>query len=177
MNKELKKFMSAYKFGWKILTFVMIALIIAFVVSAIAGNKVNYVGLLIFVLILLLSLIPQYCSKKFHENLANDILINRIETDFQNAIPMRKDHVRFGDEWVFIKGKELLLKYEDIHQVYQYIHRTNFIENERALKYVNSKGKHRVLCKLALRGKSDEELKQMISIIYSKNPNVKIGYR
>lgn len=106
-----------------------------------------------------------------------DSLFNLIEEEFISAIPMRKDSVRFGKNYIFIKHSGKLLKYSDIKQVYQYIHKTNFVENERALKYIDLNGKHRKICNLLLREKSNDELSQMISIIMCKNPNVKIGYR
>ena len=177
MNKQLKKYMSANKFWWTVLTVVMIALCVVFVISAIAGNDVKYYGLVVFLVILGLSLIPQYKSKKFYEKLEKHGDLPQVVADFEGAVAMRKNTVRFGEHWVFMKGKEKLLAYEDIRQVYQYIHKSNFIENERALKYVNSKGKAKVLCKLELRGKSDEELAKMVAIILSKNPELKVGYR
>ena len=81
------------------------------------------------------------------------------------------------DFWIFIKGSGKLLEYSEIVQIYQYIHKTNFIEDERALKYRDSKGKERRLCRLELGDKSKDEMLQMIDIICRKNPTVKIGYR
>ncbi len=177
MNEKMKKFMSAYKFWWLVLTIFMAALSVIFVISAMAGNDVEYVGLIVLLVILGLSLLPWYKSKKFYADIETSGSLPKIEADFDGAVPVLKNKVRLGNSWIFVKGKERLLGYEDITQVYQYIHRTNFIENERALKYVDKKGKHRVLCKLELRGKSDEEVHKIVLFILSKNPNVKIGYR
>lgn len=176
MHKELKKYLSAYKFWWTVLTVFIALLIVVFIVCAIAGNDVEYAGLVVFVVALGLSLIPQYKSKKFYEKLEQDSQYWRIVEDFEKSLPMRKKTVRFGEQWIFRKGKEGFLKYEDITQVYQYIHKQNFVENERKLKYVDKAGKERTLCNLELRGKSDEEVKQMILLILNKNPDVKIGY-
>ena len=177
MNDQLRKFMSAYKFWWKVLSVSMIALCVIFVISAIAGNNVQYGGLVVFLVVLGLSFLPQYKSKKFYTDMKTRGVLLQVEADFDRAISVLKNNVRLGNNWIFVKGKERLLDYEDITQIYQYIHKTNFVENERAIKYVDKKGKHRVLCKLALRGKSDEEVLKIIGIILSKNPNVKIGYR
>lgn len=177
MDRDFKKYMSAYKAGHKILTGLMAVLCIVFLVSMVLGNDVQFGGLLVFAGILLLSLIPLFRSRSFYAQLEEAGLMETAVADFAKALPARKDRIRFGEKWIYRKGSAWLLGYEEITQVYQYVHKTNFIENQRILKYVDTKGKHKNLCSLRLRGKSDEEAKQMILMIYRKNPNIKIGYR
>ena len=90
---------------------------------------------------------------------------------------MRKGRILFGNNWIYKKGTARVITYSEIVQVYQFVQKTNFIESERMLKYVDTKGKTRTLCDLELRGRSDEELKQIIGMIYIKNPGIKVGYK
>lgn len=175
MKTPFKKFVSAYSFRWLILPVVTAILIVAFIISAIAGNDVQYVGLIIFIALFAVGLIPLIKSKKFYADIESKGMLPYIEADFEKAFPVR-NNIYLGNNWIYVKGKERLLSYADITQVYQYIHKTNFVENERALKYVDKNGKHRVLCKIDLRGKSDEDVRKIVSFILSKNPNIKIGF-
>lgn len=177
MDRDFKKYMSAYKAGHKILTGLMAVLCAVFVVSMLMGNDVQFSGLAVFVGILLLSVIPLYRSRRFFSQLEKECVVEAAAADFARALPAREDRIRFGEKWIFTKGSATLVRYEEITQVYQYVHKTNFIENQRLLKYVDTKGKHKTLCSLRLRGKSDEEAKQMMIMIYRKNPTIKIGYR
>lgn len=177
MKKEIKNFLSANYVWWVILTALLAVLSIVFIVSAIKGNDVEPMGAVVFFGGLALSLIPHFNNKKFYDNIEKEGLAPQIEVDFQNAVPKRKGRVRLGDKWIFVKGKERLLQYGDICQVYQSIHKKNFVENRRCLKYKDTKGRTHVLCKLELRGKSDAEMIEIFIAIRTKNPNVKIGYR
>ena len=177
MSTQLRKYMTAHLLWWKLLTFGALAFCGLFLVSFLLGNDVDFSGLLFDLLLLGLSLVPQIKVRKSIATLESSEMLRYIETDFENAIIMRNDLVRFGKAWIFIKGKQKPLAYRDIRQVYQYVHRTNFIENERKLMYVDQNGKKGTLCKLKLRGKSDADVNRMVSIILNKNPYVKIGYR
>ena len=102
--------------------------------------------------------------------------MTHVLADFAQAQPLVKDKVRMGQNYIFGKGENQIVRYEEIRQVYQYIHKRNFVESDRSLKYVNSKGETKELCVLQLRGKSDEAVKQIVTMILMKNPNVKVGY-
>ena len=177
MSKEFKKYATSYGVGWITLTVLMSIMIVVFFISWAMGNDVKFGGLVVFIVLLLCSLIPLLVSSRFFKKLETDASVEQIEADFQKAVPMRKDTIRFGEKWIYLKRKSKLLSYGDITRVYQYIHRTNGFEDERALKYVNTAGKHRRLCKLELRNKSEQELVQIITLILSKNPDVKVGYQ
>lgn len=177
MEERLKKYISSYRAGYRILTVIMAALCILFVVCAVIGNDVQYIGLVYFAAGLVLSLIPLWRDRQFFKKLERDRQLQAAAEDFDRAISMRKDRIRFGKNWIFMKGSIRLLRYEEIVRIYQYVHKTNFIENQRQIKYVGTDGKTRTMCNLRLRGKSDEEVKRLIGLIYSKNPNIQIGYR
>ena len=177
MQTSFKKYMNSYRLPWKILTVIMAALVVVFIVCAIAGNDVKWVGLPIFIGIMLLSMIPLWRSNRFFKSLEEQGITAAVEADFANAQPMRKGSILFGNNWIYKKGTERVIAYSEIVQVYQFVQKTNFIESDRMLKYVDTKGKTRTLCDLELRGRSDEELKQIVGMIYIKNPGIKVGYK
>ena len=178
MSEELKKYAFPPPIGWFISTVIFGGLLILFIISAIAGNDVELFGAFVFIGGLVISILFALNNlNRTKKILEDESLCLRLDMDFAKATPMRRDRVRFGDEWIFIKGNRMPVRYEEITRVYQYIHRTNFIENERALKYVDSKGKHKKLCNLELRDKSKDEMLKMVEIICTKNPSVQLGYR
>lgn len=177
MNKEMKDFMSSRKFWWIILTAVLVLMALLIIVNAIRGLDVSYIALAVFLLGALLSLIPQLKSKRFYNDLQNNPQLPLIQEDFRNAVPVRNGTLRLGRTWIFIKNKETLLTYAELSQIYQYIHKTNFVEDERKLIYVDKSGKKKTLCKLDVRGKSNDEMAKIVNFILAKNPYIKIGYR
>ena len=177
MSTEFKKYMNSYSHGWIIATIVVSSFAILFAVVAVVNRFPVTASLIFLVIGIPITLIPIFISYRFFERLANEEDVDLIENDFANAYPMRNDTIRFGERWIFCKNSARLIRYEEIKQVYQYIHKTNFLEDMRAVKIADINGKHRIICKLELRGASDEELKQIMMIIYQKNPRVKLGYR
>ena len=178
MSEELKKYMFLKPIGWIISACVFTSLTIAFIIATLAGSSTKPIGIVVFLAGAVVSVLFIIRNVKHVEKFQNDqVLCRHLNIDFNNAITMRKGRIKFGDKWIFIKNKGYFLRYEEITQIYQYIHKTNFIEDERSLKYVDTKGKHRVLCKLELHDKSKDEAMQILSIICSRNPRVTIGYR
>lgn len=177
MIETFKKYTTSYRWGWKLLTVLSAGFLAAYIICFFLDTGVKPIGVVVFPGGLLLSLIPAWKDRKFFRSLEGGNQLEQVAADFTAAVSMRKNRIRFGRRWIFCKGKCRLVRYEDIRQIYQYVHRTNFMEDDRALKYVDSNGKTRVLCKLELQGKSDEELHKMADLILSKNPGVKIGYK
>ena len=177
MSKELKKYLTAGVGGWWVLTGFSGALVVIYLISLAMGNDVDPAGLVVFLIMLAVSLIPQLVTMGKMKKLAEDPNLPAMEQDFRMAQPLRKGKVRFGRYWIFVKSRRAPVMYAEIRQVYQFIQRTNFIESARTLRYVDTKGRTKDLCKLDLRGKSDEEVRQMVQLILTKNPNVKVGYK
>ena len=177
MSKELKKYLTAGVGGWWVLTGFAGALVVIYLISLAMGNDVEPAGLVVFLIMLAVSLIPQLVTMGKMKKLAEDPNLPAMEQDFRMAQPLRKGKVRFGRYWIFVKGRRAPVMYAEIRQVYQFIQRTNFIESARTLRYVDTKGRTKDLCKLDLRGKSDAEVRQMFQMILARNPGVKIGYR
>lgn len=177
MSKELKKFLKLDAYLWLIIPAVGCLLMIASTISMLVRGNFEVVAPLILIVISALGTIPFFVRISTLKKLEENPLLPQMETDFRSAFPMRKDTVRFGQYWIFSRSSKKVINYSDITRVYQNIHKTNFIEDSRSIMFVDQNGKPRELCKLELRGKSDEEVKQIFMIILQKNPNVALGYR
>lgn len=183
MSSEFKKF--TFRPGMVVLSVIVGLLIAGYavlgVISFINGNNINYVGVVILFAVLLAllfaTLIPTWQHKKFLEKLKTDGIEGEVEADFAAAESALNGKLRLGAKYIYRKNRYKLVTYDEIAQVYQYIHKTNFAEDKRELRYKNTDGKTRTLCKLELRGKSDDDVKNILSAILKKNPTVKIGYR
>ncbi len=103
--------------------------------------------------------------------------LSMILREFEGGEQFFKGKLRMGDTYVFGKGAGQVYTYGEIARVYQYIHKRNFVEDNRELRFKDPQGKERTLCAIPLRGKGDEELKRAIIHIARRNPNVKIGYQ
>lgn len=177
MSNRFKNYMNPYGPGWMSVTIIVGTLMVASLISMIARDDLMIAPQLVMLAIVAISLLPLFRGVNFFKTLEEDPAHIAIERDFEYAVSMRDDRVRFGEYYIYIKRSGRLLKYSEITQVYQYVHKTNFVEDERALKYVDTNGKHRKMCKLELRDNSNAELSMMVSMILKKNPYVKVGYR
>ncbi len=177
MSKEFKKYMTRYHIGWMILSALLGGLLLTFVGFLIFSEGAKLRGLLVFGGLLLLSLIPLWRSKRFFEQLAEDAMAYRIQEDFEKAESMNKDRVRFGEKWIFPKHKSKIVAYEDLKQVFVFVHIVNWVEKSRSLEYIDEKGKEQTLCALELKQKSSAEVQRMLRKIKSHNPKVKFEYR
>lgn len=174
MSAKFRNFMNPYGTGNKVASLATIAMLGFFIGIMVQENTFATAPIVMFCIFFALTLRPYFKARKFFASLAGEN-INAIEHDFNRAYPFVKGRVRMGETYVFSKGSGQLVKYSDMVQVYQYISRTNFIESKRMLRYMDANGRHHELCQLRLRGKSDDELKDMLRVIMRKNPNVKIG--
>ena len=77
---------------------------------------------------------------------------------------------------MFGKGMGTIIKYKDISNIYQYVHKTNLVEDKREIRVEKVSGEEIKLCKIYLNGKSDDELIILMNYILEKNPNVQIVY-
>ena len=97
--------------------------------------------------------------------------------DFAGSQSLVGDKVRVGREYIFGKKQGVPIAYSQMRQVYQYIKKKNFVENQRELRCVLENGKTVTLCQLKLRGKSDEDVSKIMAFIHYKNPGVHLGYK
>lgn len=97
-------------------------------------------------------------------------------SDFRNGGKAFKDSLRLGGRYLIGKNTGTIISYGEVTRIYQYVHKTNLIEDSRMLRVETTNGKTYDLCKLPLRGKADDEVAQVISYIVSINGNVQVGY-
>lgn len=114
---------------------------------------------------------PQYI-----QSLKNSGQIPQIYQDFSTAQSVYQDKLRFGRYGLFARNHGKIIFYNDITRVYQYIHRTNFVEDRRELKFINRKGHELTLCPLKTRGRSDEDMHLIVAMLLQKNPSIQVGY-
>ena len=95
--------------------------------------------------------------------------------EFQQSAPVFKDTLRLGQTHLFPKGTGKVLTYGQLTQVYQYVHKRNFVEDRRELRAVVA-GKEITLANLPLKGKGDEDLKKVLGFFLMKNPGIHVGY-
>ncbi len=115
--------------------------------------------------------------KRLMEEYARQGTLEEIAADFAAGRTWSKDTLRTGEKYCYNKGSGRVYPYTDIRNVHQYVHKTNGVEDQRQLRAVMADSKTVTLCTLKLRGRSDEELQQLIMLLLSKNPSITVGYR
>ena len=103
-------------------------------------------------------------------------LMDEAVANFNAAIPHLDGELLLGEKYLFGKRSGLILSYNEIRNAHQYIHKTNFAEDSRKLRVVLTSGKSIDLCKLKVRGKSDDALKAALVAMIEKNGAMTIGY-
>ena len=101
-------------------------------------------------------------------------------SDFRAAEPIADGNIRLGEQYLYPKRGGERIAYGDLLQVYQTVHKTNFVEDRRTITAVVRDGdrtKTVSLCALALRGKGDDVLRDVMLRLLVKNPNIKLGYK
>jgi len=127
-------------------------------------------------MLLVIALCSMLDYPRYFQSLEENGQMQWLLQDFSHATSCLNDSLRFGYSCLYAKGQGKLIPYTDIVRVYQYIHKTNFVEDRRELKYINREGKELSLCKLKIRGKSDADVRTIIAMLYAKNPAIQIGY-
>ena len=102
--------------------------------------------------------------------------IDQVLADFNGGRRMLKDSLILGNTYLIGKKQGTVVRYSEIRQLYQHITKRNFVESSRKLVYVSADGKVHDLVDLPLRDKAKDEVIQIMVIVQSKNPNVKLGY-
>lgn len=178
MSKEFKKYASKYGYYWKLVTWCY--LVWALIMSAICAEKFGETWPIVLgmaMALVVIILIPTLMTKSYRKKLMADPSYPELVADFEKSVSILNGRARLGEIAIYVKRPKNILRYTEITQVYQYVRITNGIESERALKYVNKKGKHRYLCALKRRDESRNEMYQIVGAIVDKNPDVKVGYR
>ncbi len=127
-------------------------------------------------IILAVGISEQKKYKDYIQQLTDSGEINQVIADFNGGRQMIKGALILGNTYLIGKGQGQVVRYTDICQIYQHVTRRNFVESSRKLVYVGPDGKPHDLVDLPLRDKAKDEVIQIMVIVQSKNPNVKLGY-
>lgn len=103
--------------------------------------------------------------------------LERVLQEFETGKQFLGDKVRLGPTYIIGKKSGQVYTYDEIKKIYQYVHKTNFAEDQRELRGEMMDGETRMICKLPLHGKGNEELMQVVGLIKVMNPNVQVGYK
>ncbi|MBO7252894.1 MAG: hypothetical protein J6V25_09760 [Oscillospiraceae bacterium] len=134
-----------------------------------------FMALAAYLIYIILRAIFQY--PRYIQSLENQNMLPMILQDFCTAQQVYDGNLRFGRYYLYANGLGQVLPYQQITRVYQYIHRTNYIEDRRELRYVDPSGKVGTLCTLKKRGKSDADVHLIVNLLLRKNPSMQVGYQ
>ena len=134
------------------------------------------IGALAGIGIVIASIMEKKRYDKHLDELKKSGEISLLMSDFRGGSKAFKDRLILGQNFLIGKETAVFLRYDEIAQIYQTIHRTNFVEDSRTITVITTEGKHKELCILQMWGKSNDELNQVFGYIASRNPSVKVGY-
>ena len=179
-EKDLKRYLSPKWTAYLGTILIGLLLLLMLLGPGLRGEDLPVGGLVLLAIIgLLFSVKPLFTLSQIGRIIQREKDVNRLDrmlNDYQNSLPLCGDKVKTGQEYIFGKNVGSIVRYDEITKVYQYIHKTNFAEDKRQLKADIRGGGTKVVCNLKLKGKDDEELKKLLAVILSKNPEVKVGY-
>lgn len=95
--------------------------------------------------------------------------------DFECASPMHDGRVMMGRECAFGKNCSAAIAYADIDRVYEYVHSTNSIRDQRMIRVKMINGEQCDLCYLRVFKRETEEEMAIIQTILERNPSVEVG--
>lgn len=95
--------------------------------------------------------------------------------DFECARSMHDGRVMMGREYAFGKNCSAAIAYADIDRVYEYVHSTNSIKDQRMIRVKMVNGKQCDLCYLRVFKRETEEEMAIIQTILQRNPSVEVG--
>ena len=101
--------------------------------------------------------------------------ISDILRDFEGARPMHDGRVMMGREYAYGKNCCMAIAYADIDRVYEYVHSTNSIRDQRMIRVKMINGKQYELCYLRVFKRENEKEMAIIQTILEHNPSVKVG--
>ncbi|MBO4939105.1 MAG: hypothetical protein J6J51_07765 [Clostridia bacterium] len=171
--KELKKYLAPGP-GWLIIgTFLL-------VISALTLPGMGFPALIYLVfgaVLLWIGISSTNDVKKLLKSFEEKGELGRVLSDFESAQSYIKGKLRVGSYYLFGKKKGQVVRFEDIRQIWQTVHKRNGIESHRTLQYIDRQGKTQTLCDLQSREKSNDELIQIMTLIKLHNPGVHLGYK
>lgn len=158
-----------------------------YVIGALFAALAVFIGIAVSIgatiMLLLMCLVIAGPTAAKHYELAKDLStaqrdgsLDALYQDFQNGISLSGDDIRLGREYVFGRRMGTYHRYRDIDRIYQYVHKTNFVEDKRMLRAKLLSGSIVDLCKLD-RGGNNPEVAKIAMVIVKMNPTIRVGAR
>lgn len=97
--------------------------------------------------------------------------------DFESAEPMYDGKVMMGTKYAFGKNCGTAIAYANIERIYEYVHSTNGIRDQKIIQVKMLNRKTHNLCYLKVYKKTVEKEMAIIQTVLERNPAVKIGAR
>ena len=165
----------------------MIALVafpiaVMFIAEAVIEMKgLTALGIFVFLCVLYVGLIYSsirktraYCSIiAEHMTLGG---VNTLLSDFENGGKAFKGSMILGQQNIYGKRSGEIIPYSSVVRIYQYIEKDGIFENDRKICLELKNDKKLMMGNIPLRGKGNEELRQVFGYICSRNENVMVGY-
>ena len=144
-----------------------------------------FLALFIGLLFVAAVFVPLIDYREMINFLKNNNIYAEAVFDFSSAIPFLNDRIRLGNRYIFGRNFCVVLRYSDIHRIYQYVRRVHLTERNRELHAVDNSGKVWSLCKLKVHSEflpmknkiSDKELIEVLSFMLYKNRKIVIGHQ
>lgn len=99
--------------------------------------------------------------------------LNALWNDYRNAEGYLG--MKLGQRYIVSFNTGVVVRYDEIRNVHQYVHKTNLIEDGRELRAIKTDGETVTLTGLELRGKADEHVQKVIAFLMMKNPSITVG--
>ena len=180
--KELKKYLRTHisSFVMGIVFSLVTILFVLMMADSIMQSEFDWIELLlsiVFGVICYISISSAFEERKTLSKIFDRMDISNIITDFQNSSSHFSNNLRLGREFIYGKHSNRVIGYEEVKQMYLYIKKKNGVEVERLLRVVDVDFQTVDLCKLKVSGKSDDEMKLVLSFIMERNPKIELGYK
>lgn len=172
-EKELEKYLSPSEFPIIIGAVLFVFGSVGAIVAGVGGATV-VLGI-IALLIMSKTVITKMDVGDLLKSLRKQGILSTVIMDFKHASPCMDNAIKLGSTYLFGENTGTLVKYEEISKIYQWIHKTNFVEDKRELRIVLQSGNTRCLCNLPLKGEADHEVAKICVAVKMKNPSVQIG--
>lgn len=102
--------------------------------------------------------------------------VNTLLDDFEKGGKAFKESIILGQQNIYGKRSGEIIPYGSISRMYQYIEKDALFENDRKLCLELKNGKTVKIGMIPLKGRGNEELRQVFDYICFKNGDIKVGY-
>lgn len=177
---KLRKYVIPHHEGYVFGTPFVFMVVVCFYLAFLEGNPSYLLASLVFVAIAALGFYSGISgTRKYRSCIAQRMTydgVNTLLSDFENGGKAFKGSMILGQQNIYGKRSGEIIPYSSVVRIYQYIEKDGIFENDRKLCLELKGGKKVKMGNIPLKGKGNEELKQVFGYICSKNENVMLGY-